>query len=93
VQYGSVLALNDPKVRLPFRFNRYNVQVNMIQPKKGQNCFTTDHDVTAIPALTTQPKPKYLFALFLSPTGDGLKAVFRVPADAEKHLVIGMLVT
>jgi hypothetical protein len=27
----------------------------------------------------------HLFALFLSPTGDGLKAVFRVPVDAAKH--------
>ena len=26
-----------------------------------------------------------MFALFLSPTGNGLKAVFRVPADASKH--------
>jgi hypothetical protein len=33
--------------------------------------------------LTASP---YLFALFLSPTGDGLKAVFRVPSDASKHL-------
>jgi VirE N-terminal domain. len=27
----------------------------------------------------------HLFALFLSPTGNGLKAVFRVPADASQH--------
>jgi hypothetical protein len=27
----------------------------------------------------------HLYALFLSPTGDGLKAVFRVPADQSKH--------
>ncbi len=27
----------------------------------------------------------YLWALFVSPTGDGLKAIFRVPADAKKH--------
>jgi hypothetical protein len=27
----------------------------------------------------------YLWALFASPTGDGLKCVFRVAADAEKH--------
>jgi hypothetical protein len=27
----------------------------------------------------------YVWALFLSPTGDGIKCVFRVPADAEKH--------
>ena len=27
----------------------------------------------------------YLWALFLSPSGDGLKAVFRVPADAARH--------
>jgi hypothetical protein len=33
--------------------------------------------------LLTSP---YLFALFLSPTGDGLKAIFRVLADASKHL-------
>ena len=33
--------------------------------------------------LLTSP---HLFALFLSPTGDGLKAIFRVPADASKHL-------
>jgi hypothetical protein len=26
-----------------------------------------------------------LWALFVSPTGDGLKAVFRVPADPAKH--------
>ena len=32
--------------------------------------------------LVTSP---HLFALFLSPSGDGLKAVFRVPADASKH--------
>jgi hypothetical protein len=28
----------------------------------------------------------HLWALFLSPTGDGLKAIFRVLADASKHL-------
>src|SRR5262249_15955872 len=33
--------------------------------------------------LLTSP---HLFLLFLSPTGYGLKAVFRVPADASKHL-------
>jgi BT4734-like, N-terminal domain len=27
----------------------------------------------------------HLWALFISPTGDGLKCIFRVPADAEKH--------
>jgi P4 family phage/plasmid primase-like protien len=32
--------------------------------------------------LVTSP---HLWALFLSPTGDGLKCVFRVAADAEKH--------
>jgi putative DNA primase/helicase len=32
--------------------------------------------------LQTSP---YLFALFLSPTGYGLKPVFRVPADASQH--------
>src|SRR6516225_8599550 len=32
--------------------------------------------------LRTSP---HLFALFVSPSGDGLKAVFRVPADASKH--------
>jgi hypothetical protein len=32
--------------------------------------------------LVTSP---HLFALFLSPSGDGLKGVFRVPADASKH--------
>jgi hypothetical protein len=33
--------------------------------------------------LKTSP---YLWALFLSPTGDGLKAIFRVQADASKQL-------
>jgi hypothetical protein len=28
----------------------------------------------------------HLWALFLSPSGDGLKAVFRVPADVSKHI-------
>jgi len=32
--------------------------------------------------LLTSP---HLWALFLSPTGDGLKCVFHVPADVEKH--------
>ncbi len=32
--------------------------------------------------LKTSP---HLYALFLSPTGNGLKAVFRVPADPSKH--------
>src|SRR5206468_3166887 len=27
----------------------------------------------------------HVFALFVSPSGDGLKAIFRVPADASKH--------
>ena len=27
----------------------------------------------------------HLYALFLSPSGDGLKAIFRVPSDASKH--------
>jgi hypothetical protein len=31
-------------------------------------------------------KSVHIWLLFLSPTGDGLKAVFRVPADASKHL-------
>ena len=31
-------------------------------------------------------KSNHLYALFLSPTGDGLKAVFRVAADPSKHL-------
>src|SRR5262245_48946206 len=30
-------------------------------------------------------KSPHLFASFVSPSGDGLKAVFRVPADALKH--------
>jgi hypothetical protein len=30
-------------------------------------------------------KSPHLWALFVSPTGDGLKCVFRVPADAERH--------
>jgi len=30
-------------------------------------------------------KSPNLWALFVSPTGDGLKAVFRVPAEAESH--------
>src|SRR5439155_7667190 len=33
--------------------------------------------------LLTSP---YLIALFLSPTGRGLKAIFHVPADAHRHL-------
>jgi hypothetical protein len=35
------------------------------------------------PKLLTSP---YLWALFRSPTGKGLKAIFRVPADPLKHL-------
>ena len=31
-------------------------------------------------------KSPYLWALFVSPTGEGLKAIFRVPADVSKHL-------
>jgi putative DNA primase/helicase len=31
-------------------------------------------------------KSRYLWALFVSPTGEGLKAIFRVPADVSKHL-------
>ena len=31
-------------------------------------------------------KSPYLWALFVSPTGEGLKAIFRVPADGSKHL-------
>ena len=31
-------------------------------------------------------KSPYLYALFDSPSGDGLKAVFRVPAEASNHL-------
>jgi P4 family phage/plasmid primase-like protien len=34
---------------------------------------------------TSALKSLHLWALFLSPTGDGLKCVFRVPADAQKH--------
>ncbi len=32
------------------------------------------------------PRSPHLWALFLSPTGDGLKAVFRVPCDAATHM-------
>ena len=31
-------------------------------------------------------KSPYLWALFVSPTGEGLKAIFRVPANGSKHL-------
>lgn len=35
---------------------------------------------------TKLQKSPHLYAAFLSPTGDGLKVVFRVPTDASKHL-------
>jgi hypothetical protein len=31
-------------------------------------------------------KNPHVWALFRSPTGDGLKGIFRVPADASKHV-------
>jgi VirE-like protein len=47
-------------------------------------------DLDSIGARLAQVREKlktspHLFASFISPSGDGLKAVFRVPADSSKH--------
>jgi P4 family phage/plasmid primase-like protien len=52
----------------------------------GLLCADLDELAERLPDVGTKlRRSPYLWALFLSPTGDGLKAVFRVPADASKH--------
>ena len=52
----------------------------------GLLCADLDELAERLPDVSTKlRKSPYLRALFLSPTSDGLKAVFKVPADASKH--------
>ena len=54
-------------------------------------CICADLDHIYDPAVLAEVRAKlmaspYLCTVFLSPTGTGLKAVFRVPSDAARHL-------
>jgi hypothetical protein len=82
-------AVNEEKKQLPavmfsgrFRSRRSNTLLQ----HSGLLCADLDDlggrlaDIRS--KLLTSP---HLWALFTSPTGDGLKCVFRVPADVEKH--------
>src|SRR5262249_55185656 len=53
----------------------------------GLLCADLDELGTRIPDIREKlVKSPYLWAMFCSPTGYGLKAVFRVPADPSAHL-------
>lgn len=56
--------------------------------KKHSGMFTADFDDLGdkLPLVRKKlEKSPHVFAFFLSPSGNGLKAFFRVPADASKH--------
>jgi putative DNA primase/helicase len=57
-----------------------------LQQHSGLLCADLDELGERLPEIQTKlVNSPHLWALFVSPTGDGLKCVFRVPPDAEKH--------
>jgi putative DNA primase/helicase len=73
-----------PAVTWSGRFS-YRASEHLVQ-HSGLFCADLDELGPELPRVREQlQKSPHLFALFLSPTGYGLKAVFRVPADGAKH--------
>jgi hypothetical protein len=71
-----------PGVTLSGRFSR-RANDALIEPS-GLLCADLDSLGDRLPAVRSelQALSKHVFAIFVSPTGSGLKVVFRVPADA-----------
>jgi hypothetical protein len=66
--------------------NREKPAADKLQEHSGLLCADLDELGSELPRVREQLQPSpHLFALFLSPTAYGLKAVFRVSADASKH--------
>jgi hypothetical protein len=66
--------------------NREHPAADKLQKHSGLLCADLDSLGQELETIREKLKTSpYLFALFLSPTGNGLKAVFRVPADASQH--------
>jgi hypothetical protein len=59
---------------------------NKLVQHSGLLCADLDNLNGELPAVREKLKQgPYAYTVFTSPSGDGLKAVFRVPADASKH--------
>jgi hypothetical protein len=73
-----------PAVTWSGRFS-YRATDKLLQ-HSGQLCADLDDLGSELSRVREQLQPSpHLYALFLSPTGIGLKAVFGVPADGAKH--------
>src|SRR5262245_23197029 len=86
-------AASDVKKQLPAvmwsgRFkNREKPVSEKLINHSGLLCADLDELGTQLPAVRERlTKSPHLLAMFRSPSGGGLKAVFRVAADASKHL-------
>ena len=86
------LAVSELKKQLPAVMwcgqfsNREQPAADKLQKHSGLVCGDLDELGEKLPSVREQLQTSpHLFALFLSPSGNGLKAVFRVPADASKH--------
>jgi hypothetical protein len=82
-------AIHKEKIRLPgvtwsATFRRRSKDA--LLEHSGLLCADLDELGDALPEIRAKlVESKHLWALFTSPTGDGLKCVFRVPADAAQH--------
>jgi BT4734-like, N-terminal domain len=66
--------------------NREHPAADKLQEHSGLLCADLDELGQELPRVREQLQTSpHLWALFISPTGIGLKAVVRVPADASKH--------
>lgn len=73
-----------PAVTWSGRFS-YRASDKLLQ-HSGLLCADCDHLGDKLPEIRKKLKASHhVYALFLSPTGNGLKAVFRVPGDGAKH--------
>ena len=60
---------------------------NGLSAHSGFICIDVDHLYEKLPEVHAKLcESLYVWALWKSPTGNGLKGLIRVPADAEKHL-------
>ncbi len=83
-------AVSEQKKRLPgvLWSGQFERRANAgLTSHSGLLCADLDALGDLIPTVRAQLRTSpHLFALFLSPTATGLKAVFRVPTDPERHL-------
>jgi BT4734-like, N-terminal domain len=84
-------AVDDAKKKLPgiLCSGTFSRRANeAIIQHSGLLCADLDQiGADKLPAVRVKlAKSEHAYALFRSPTGDGLKAIFRVPADSSKHL-------